>query len=612
MFLRCHARKKNGKLHRYWSVVESRRVAGGDPVQRHVLYLGEINGSQEAAWRRTLTVFDEQRQRYEQFALFPADRPVPADQANALAVVLTALRLLRPRTFGDCWLGCTLWDELGLADFWHTRLASERGDVPWAKVLQLLVVNRLCEPGSEFAVHARWFERSAMDELLQTDFAVAAKDRLYRCLDRLLPHKDELCRHLTARWKTLFDASFDVLLYDLTSTYFEGLCEQIPKAKHGYSRDGRPDCRQVVIALVVTTDGLPLAYEVLAGNTADHTTLSGFLAKIEGLYGKARRVWVMDRGVPTEAVLEAMRREGVAYLVGTPRRQLRKLEQVLVERPWEAVHAGVDVKLLEQDGELYILARSAARRQKEAAMRRRRLKQLVHGLNRLKRRSVTRDTLLKKIAVLQQEAGPAVAELVTIREPRPDEPVNRQTFVCTLDRAAWRGAQTRDGCYLLRGHLPWPDFPPGLEKQAAALWGWYMQLVQVEEAFKTLKSDLALRPIHHQLETRVEAHILVAFLGYCLTVTLRMKLRSAAPGLTPRAVLASLAAIQMVDVVIPTTDGRELVLPRYTEPAAEQAMILQALQLTLPSQPPPRIRAGQVELPTALPDRRPTPNPPRS
>lgn len=601
MFLRCHKRKKNGKLHRYWSVVESRRVAGGDPVQRQVLYLGEINDSQEAAWRKMLTVFDERRQRYEQFALFPADRPIPPDEVNALSVVLTELRLQRPRGFGNCWLGCLLWDELDLTGFWDARLGEQRGDVPWRKVLQLLVVNRLCEPGSEFAVHRHWFDRSAMDELLGTDLAVAAKDRLYRCLDRILEHKNDLCRHLTQRWKTLFDASFDVLLYDLTSTYFEGLCREIPKAKHGYSRDGRPDCRQVVIALVVTTDGLPLAYEVLAGNTADHTTLKDFLAKIEGLYGKARRVWVMDRGVPTEAVLEEMRADGVAYLVGTPRRQLRKLEKELIEREWEAVHEGVQVKLLEQDQELYVLARSADRRQKEAAIRRRRLKQLVHGLNRLKRRRVARDTLLKKVAVLQQQAGPAVAALVQIREPKVDEPVNRATFVCTLDRAARRAAQERDGCYLLRGHLPWADFPAGVEKQAPVLWGWYMQLVQVEEAFKTLKSDLGLRPIHHQVASRVEAHILVAFLGYCLTVTLRMKLRAAAPGLTPRAVLAALGQIQMVDVTIPTTDGRELVLPRYTEPTSEQAMLLETLNLSLPPQPPPRIRGGRAELPAAAP-----------
>lgn len=596
MFLRCHTRKKNGKLHRYWNVVESRRIAGGDPVQRQVLYLGEINDSQEAAWRKTIAVFDEQRQCDRQLSLFPSDRPVPPDEVNALSVVLSALRLVRPRSFGDCWLGCLLWEYLGLSDFWAAHLDGQRGDVPWRKVLQLLVVNRLCAPGSEFAVHQHWFERSAMDELLGVDFAVAAKDRLYRCLDHIVPHKDDLCRHLTQRWKTLFDVSFDVLLYDLTSTYFEGLCGEIPKARHGYSRDGRPDCRQVVIALVVTTDGLPLAYEVLAGNTADCTTLKDFLAKIESLYGQARRVWVMDRGVPTEATLEEMRRDGVAYLVGTPRRQLKKLEKDLVDRPWEQVHEGVRVKLLDQDGELYVLARSDARQHKETAMRRRKLKRLIHGLNRLKRRPITRDTLLKKIAVLQRDAGRA-ASLVKIREPKPDEPVNRETFQCTFDGAAWRAARERDGCYLLRGHLPWTDFPTGMEKQAAVLWGWYTQLVQVEEAFKTFKSDLALRPIHHQVEPRVEAHIFVAFLGYCLMVTLRMMLRACAPGLTPRAVLQSLSAIQMVEVTIPTTDGRELVLPRYTEPAPEQTIILKKLKLTLPAQPPPRIRTGQVEMP---------------
>ncbi len=273
MFLRCHSRKKNGKRHRYWSVVESRRCRNGRPAQRQVLYLGEINDGQEAAWRKTVAVFDEQKKETRQLSLFPSDRPLPPAEVNALSVVLTELRLLPPRSFGDCWLGCLLWNELELSTFWDAKLGAERGRVPWARVLQLLVINRLCEPGSEFAVHRRWFLRSAMDELLATDFAVAEKDRLYRCLDRLLPHKDELCRFLTEKWKTLFDARFDVLLYDLTSTYFEGSCAEIPKAKHGYSRDGRPDCRQVVIALVVTTDGLPLAYEVFDGNRTDVTTV---------------------------------------------------------------------------------------------------------------------------------------------------------------------------------------------------------------------------------------------------------------------------------------------------------------------------------------------------
>ena len=596
MFLRCHSRKKNGKQHRYWSVVESYRGVEGKSVQRHLLYLGEINDSQAAAWRKTIEVFDEHHQRYEQYTLFPADRPIPPDELNALSVVLSELRLLRPRAFGDCWLGCVLWEELGLSNFWDARLGNQPGEMPWRQVLQVLTVNRLCEPGSEFAVHRRWFARSAMDELLRTTPRVAAKDRLYRCLDRLVDHKDDLCRHLTQRWRTLFDARFDVLLYDLTSTYFEGRCAEIPKARHGYSRDGRSDCRQIVIALVVTTDGLPLAYEVLAGNTSDKTTLPQFLAKIESMYGKARRVWVMDRGVPTEAVLEQMRKDGVAYLVGTPRRLLGRMEKELIEKPWEQVHEGVQVKLLSQSEELYVLARSADRQAKERAMKRRKLKALIHGLNRLKSRPVSRENVLKKVAILQKEAG-RVAAFVRVREPKAGEPANRQTFVCALDRAAWTTALARDGCYLLRGYLPWDDVPRNWDKQAPVLWGWYMQLVQVEEAFKTLKGDLHLRPIHHRIESRVEAHVLVAFLGYCLMATLRMRLRPSAPGLTPRDVLKRLSGIQLVDVHIPVRDGRVLILPRYTEPTTEQAMVLSALNLSLPPQPPPRIRAGDLAPP---------------
>jgi transposase len=597
MFLRANQRKKNGKLHRYWSIVESRRLAGGNPAQRQVLYLGEINDSQEAAWRKTIEVFDEEKNQSCEVSLFPQDRAIPPDQANALSLMLSEMQLVRPRSFGDCWLGCLLWQELSLDRFWQEKLGADRGSVPWEKVLQLLAVNRLIEPGSEFAVHRSWFLRSAMDELLDCDFAVAQKDRLYRCLDRVLPHKDELCRFLTQRWKTLFDASFDVLLYDLTSTYFEGSCDKIPKAKHGYSRDGRPDCRQVVIALVVTTDGLPLAYEVLAGNTSDKTTLRLFLEKIQSMYGRARRVWVMDRGIPTETTLRQMRTDGVAYLVGTPKALLSKLEKDLIAKPWEIVHEEMSVKLMERDDELYVQARSEQRRKKENAMRRRKLKKLVHGLNRLKHRPPKRDQLLERVAVLRKEAG-RIASFIAIRKPAADEPVNRATFRCTFDRAAWKLALDRDGCYILRGSIPWDDFPADMEKRAPVLWQWYMQLVHVEEAFKTLKSDLDLRPIHHQIQTRVEAHILVAFLGYCLNVTLRMKLSPAAPGLTPRAALQSLSSIQMMEVHLPTTDGRLLIMPRHTEPEAEQRMILQTLKLALPPQSPPRIRAGKVQMPT--------------
>ena len=593
MYLREHRRKKNGKPHRYWSVVESRRLASGKTAQRQVLYLGEINDSQQAAWRRTLEVFDEQRREYRQFSLFPADRPIPPDALNAIAVDLTRMTLRRPRRFGDCWLALELWRELGLDEFWQHKLGSDRGAVSWSKVLAVLAVNRLCEPGSEFMVHRRWFLQSAMDELLGVDFAVAEKDRLYRCLDRIGEHKDDLCKFLVGRWRTLFDAKFDVLLYDLTSTYFEGSCELNPKAKHGYSRDGRPDCRQVVIALVVTTDGFPLDYQVLAGNTSDRTTLKGMLNRIESMYGQARRVWLMDRGVPTEAELARMRADGIGYLVGTPKAMLDKMESRWIDQPWEQVHDQKQVKLAEQDGELYVLAESGARRAKENAMRRRKLKKLIHGLNRLKRRRIGRDQLLEKLAVLRKEAGRA-AKFVTIRKPEAGEPVNRQTFVCKFERAAYRRAMQRDGQYILRASIPWADWPKESDRQAPTLWQWYMQLVHVEEAFRTLKSDLDLRPIHHQLEQRVEAHILVAFLGYCLSVTLRAKLRRSAPGLTARETLACLGAIQMVDVELPTSDGRVLVLPRYTEPEAEQEMLLAKLGLSLPTQPPPRIRAGQL------------------
>jgi transposase len=594
MFLRCNKRRKNGKTHRYYSVVENRRLSGGHSAQRQVLYLGEINDSQQQAWRRSLQVFDEDRRQYCELSLFPDDRPLPPEALNAVAVRLNQMQLRRPRSFGDCWLGCWLWQRLELPAFWSARLDDARGDVPWSKVLQLLVVNRLIDPGSELRIHRQWFLRSAMDELLEVDFAVAGKDRLYRCLDRLLPHKDALCQFLATQWKTLFDASFDVLLYDLTSTYFEGLCEEIPKAKHGYSRDGRGDCRQVVIALVVTPDGLPLAYEVLAGNTLDKTTLRQFLDKIEQMYGKARRTWVMDRGIPTEATLKQMREAGTQYLVGTPRAMLGKLQQQLLDKPWQQVHEGMKVKLAEQDGELYVLAHSDQRQEKEKAMHRRRFKAYGRGLHALRRRCrigmrgrLARDTLVGKLAVLKKGAG-RLASVVRIVVPQEGERPTPQNFHYELDAQAYRETLEGDGSYILRSNVTKAD--------ATTLWSMYMQLVWVESAFKSLKSDLAVRPIWHQVQARVEAHIFVAFMGYCLLVTLRKYLERAAPGLSPRAVLEELAAIQMVDVCLPTRDGRWLIMPRHTEPEREQETLLEKLGLKLPSQPPPRIRRGRLLL----------------
>lgn len=582
MFLRSHTRIKDGKEHRYYTVVESRRLQSGKVMQRQVLYLGEINDSQQAAWRRTLEVFDEAEQRITPLSLFPEDRPVPADAIDSVQVKLGEMKLERARPYGNCWLGCELWRQLQLDRFWSEKLPQGREGVAWHQVLELLVVNRLIEPGSEFRLHRHWFDHSAMDVLLGQDFAVAEKDRLYRCLDRVLEHKQDLFVHLQQRWKDLFDAEFDLLLYDLTSTYVEGEAEQNPKARYGYSRDKRPDCKQVVIALIVTPAGLPMAYEVMAGNTSEKTTLRGFLDRIESLYGKARRVWLMDRGIPTEALLQEIRtsRQETFYLVGTSRAKVKQYEKQWLELPWQKVRESVEVKLFARDGELYVLAKSEGRQAKEMAMRRKKLARLLRKLRAMRRSCPKRDQLLMRVGAAKTDAGRAFG-FVKINLPQAGQEVTRETFTFRLDKAVLKEAELRDGHYLLRTNL--------VAEDPAVLWDRYVQLTQIEAAFKCLKSDLGIRPIHHQLEHRVDAHILVAFLAYCLTVTLRHRLQLHAPGLTPRAVLEKLAGIQMLDVSFPTTDGRRLVMPRYTEPSPEQALLLHHLNLALPQQSPPRI-----------------------
>jgi transposase len=587
MFLRSKTRVKDGKDHRYFSVVENRRLNRGKVAQRTVLYLGEINDSQEVAWRKSLEVFDESAQRFARLSLFPGDRELPSDALDSVQVKLSGMELRHPRAFGNCWLGCELWRQLRLDQFWEQKLPAGREAVPWAKVLELLVVNRLIDPGSEFRLHRQWFDRSAMGELLRLDFAVAEKDRLYRCLDRLLEHKPELFLHLRQRWQDLFHTRFDILLYDLTSTYIEGEGEQNPKAKRGYSRDKRPDCLQVMIALVITPDGFPLAYEVMDGNTSDKTTLRGFLDKIEGLYGKAERVWVMDRGIPTEAVLAEMRdpERKTLYLVGTPRGRLQKYEKQWLELPWQKVRDSVEVKLFAAEGEVYVLAKSTGRQAKEIAIRRRRLVRLLRKLRAMRRSCPPRDQLLMRIGAAKTEAGRAFG-FVKITLPEAKQAVTRESFRFHLDKAKLREAELRDGHYLLRSNL--------VAEDPAILWDRYMQLAQIEAAFKSMKSDLGLRPIYHQLEHRVEAHILVAFLAYCLTVTLQHRLQAHAPGLTPQAVLEKLATIQMLDVCFPTTDNRWLVMPRYTQPEADQAVLLHKLKLSLPQQPPPVLKPKPI------------------
>jgi transposase len=585
MFLRSTQRKKNGKTHSYWNVVENKRLDDGRVVQRQVLYLGEINSSQVNAWRQAVEVVDEDADAPRTMALFPEDRRTAADDASPVQVRLSEMRLCRPRQWGACWLAGQLWRDLQLDRFWSERLPRGRKGTRWDQILQVLVSYRLISPGSEWKLHRDWFGRSAMADLLGADFGLAEAHKLYRCHDRLLQYKEALFKHLVNRWRDLFNASFDVLLYDLTSTYFEINAADVPegdKRRHGYSRDKRSDCPQVVIALVVTPDGLPMAYEVLPGNTADSTTLRGFLAKIEAQYGKARRVWVMDRGIPTEEVLAEMRASDppVQYLVGTPKGRLNRLERHLLDKPWQEARQGVQVKLLAEDDELYVFAQSADRVAKERAMRKRQLKWLWKRLKQLAAMEIAREEMLMKLGAARAKA-PTAWRLVEIDMDR-----DSAMFIFSLNRNKLRIVRRREGRYLLRTNIT--------EKDPAALWQYYIQLVAVEEAFKNLKDDLAIRPIFHKDEHRIEAHIFISFLAYCLYITLHRRLHALAPGLTARSALEKFAAVQMIDVHLPTTDGHELMLSRYTQPEPELQLLLKQMRLVLPPQPPPKITTAAV------------------
>src|SRR6201984_168833 len=453
MFLRRTERKKNGKAHSYWNVVENKRLDDGRVVQRHVLYLGEINSSQAAAWRKAIEVFDEGAGRSRTLALFPEDRcDVIASDTSVVQLRLSEMRLLRPRQWGACWLAGQLWQELQLDRFWVDRLPPSRKGTRWDQILQVLAPYRLIAPGSEWRLHRQWFGNTAMADLLGADFGLAEEHKLYACHDLLLEHKEALFTHLVGRWRDLFNADFDVLLYDLTSTYFEVNASDLPegtKRRHGYSRDKRPDCPQGVIALVVTPEGLPLAYEVLAGNTADSKTLRTFLSKIEQQYGKARRVWVMDCGVATEAVLAEMRNSDppVQYLVGTPKGRLNRLEKHLVDKPWQDAREGVQVKLLAEDGELYVFAHSHDRVTKERAMRRRQLKWLWKRLRQIAGMELSREELLMELGGARPKA-PAAGRLIDIEIDKL-----QASFTFALNRRKLRIARRREGRYLLRTNL---------------------------------------------------------------------------------------------------------------------------------------------------------------
>src|SRR5687768_8196534 len=587
MFLKCRQRHKNGKTHRSWSIGESRRYGGGKVAHRHVLYLGEINDSQRAAWERTIAVIDERDGEARQLALFPADRTPPPGEVDSLQVRLSELSLENPRQWGACWLGDHLWRTLRLDDFFQARLPVSREDTDWEKVLRIIVIYRLLSPGSEWRLHRHWFGTTALADLLGVDQRAVQDDTLYRCHDLVLPLKEELFGHLRQRWSDLFGARYEVVLYDLTSTYFE--CDvpvdETDPRRFGYSRDRRGDCVQVVVALVITPEGLPLAYEMFPGNTADKTTLQEMLATIRRRYGASERIWIMDRGIPTEEILTELRAadSAVRYLVGTPKGRLTRYETALAQKPWQQVRPQLRVKLLPQDGELYVLAESEARAGKERGMRRRRLKAYWKRLGELQRQRPPRDLLLRKLGAAQERAGRIATNLVSV------EVAGDGALTYHLLRDELRVVRGREGRYLLRTNLTADD--PEL------IWRCYMQLCFVEEAFRTLKGDLGLRPIFHQRPDRIEAHLFVAFLAYCLLTTLRQQLRGHATGLMPRAVIEKLATIQMLDLCVPTTDGRELLLTWHTEPSMDVALLLEQLNLTLPPQPPPKVRYPAAKQP---------------
>ena len=589
MFLRSHLRGKDGKNHTYWSLVETVRTPDG-PRQRTLCYLGELNSSAQARWLKTIEVFNEQGEA-QQLKLFPSHVEPPADDPQVARVLLNKVRLERTRQFGSGWLGLELWKRLALDRFFEEAVDGPEADVPWSRVAAVLAINRLCAPGSELAIEERWYPSTALDDLLGIEEGKINDTRLYRCLDRILPHKTKLERHLKQRYGELFGAEFDVLLYDLTSSYVEGAAEKNPMMHRGYSRDHRPDCEQMVIALIVNSEGFPFSYETFDGNRADVSTMETILRMVERKYGKARRIWVFDRGIVSEENLAAIRKRGGQYLVGTPRSQMKQFEEELLKDDWTQVRPEVEVKkvAIPQGEETFILCRTSGRKEKEKAIRNRFSARMEDALKRLAKTIQTgrlkdRHKMERRLGRIQA-SHPQVNDLYDVAV-RDTPEGTRLHWAIKEERKVWRGL--REGAYMLRTNLQ--------AGTAEELWSRYMQLTEAEASFRALKSELSIRPLFHQLESRVKAHVMVAFLGYALWVTLKhlLKRRAAivpqpsrsgvnnAQPLSPMKVLALLSTLQSADIVLPTTDDREIRLRRITEPTAEQKSLLQQLGLRLP------------------------------
>ena len=574
MFLRQHHRSKDGKEHGYWSLVETVRTPDG-PRQRTICYLGELNDSAQTRWQKTIEAFNEQGES-TQLKMFPNDAELPDDPSVA-RVLVKKVRVERTRRFGDCYLGLELWKRLGLEEFFAQHLDQEIADVPWSRVAAVLAINRLCAPGSELAIERHWYPSTALDDLLHIAKGKINDTRLYRCLDRLLPLKTKLEQHLKQRFGELFQVEFDVLLYDLTSTYVEGAAEENPMMRRGYSRDHRPDCEQLVLALIVNQDGFPFSYELFDGNRADVSTVETILRTVERKHGKARRVWIFDRGVVSEENLVAIRKRGGQYLVGTARSKLKQFEQELLKDDFEKIRPDVEVKQIQIPGgqETYILCRTAGRKEKEKAIRSRFVAKIEKALAGLEKRIIEgklkdRDKMFMSLGRIQA-SHPQVADLYEMAVKDSKEGP-RLIWQQKPEQQQW--LEAREGAYLLRTNLTVDG--------AADLWKKYMQLTEVEAAFRTLKSELAIRPLFHQLEKRVKAHVLVAFLGYALQVTLKHLLKRNGSEYSPVQALKRLSELYSVDIVLPTVEGREIWLRRITKREADQERLLNQLRLELP------------------------------
>lgn len=631
MFLRAAKRFKDGKAHYYWSLVESVRV-GRRVFQRQVLYLGELNDSQRAEWQRTVEAFDENG-KPQQMKLFPENRAPGTGDDSVVRIRTDRLVVKNLRNWGEVWLGTVLWDKLGLDDFWKARLSSSRKGTDWLSIMKAIVLYRFTDPGSELRMHSNWTANTAIEELIGPG-ALTGRSTLYSCLDRVIwpsdewrkpraerrnSFKDELFYYLRDRWAGLFGSTCDAILFDLTSTYLEvdgtkALDSEL--RRYGYSRDKRGDCLQVVVALVLTPDGFPLAYEVMPGNTNDRETQMPFIKRLEAKYGGIGSLWLMDRGVPTEKTLKAMREGGYKYLVGAPRGHLKVLGDRLAKAEWQNVQDGISVKVArldseagtsangtvgENSGDTFVLTRSTSRSLKETSMRVKKLRGATKALFAVDERvsgvrwrkagpvkhELSRDELLKRLAVAEAKAGRAW-KMISITLPKEGQKVTPETFHWHLDWDRIDEARANDeGTYLLQTNLP--------ECDPKTLWKRYMLQGEIEYAFRELKDDLGLRPVHHQLDDRIESHIFTAFMALCLLQTLRAIAREHAPGLTPRQIVEKFRTVKMVDVVMPTADHRIVTLPRYIEPKEDVAIRLDRLGLTLPEQPPPKVSAEAVE-----------------